>query len=274
MIERQEALRKIIIEIRPCTVRQVFYQASVRGLIEKSEPGYDKVQRALVTMRRTGVISYRDITDSTRWQIKPKTYDNVQQALNDTADFYRRSVWSDVDAYVEVWLEKDALAGVVQPITGRYDVPLMVARGFSSLSFLNSAAEDIRVLEKPAFIYHLGDHDPSGVSAANKIEQTLREFAPDAEIHFERLAVLPHQIARWNLPTRPTKKSDSRAKTFKGDSVELDAIPPDHLRLLVLNAIEQHLPTHQLSVLQVAEDSEREILRAFAFKASQYEARE
>jgi hypothetical protein len=108
------------------------------------------------------------------------------------------------------WLEKDALAGVVDPITNSYDVPLMVARGYASLSFLHSAAEYIGYLDVPAYIYHCGDFDPSGVNAAEKIEETLRELAPTAEIIFERIAVTPEQIEAWNLPTRPTKTTDSR----------------------------------------------------------------
>ena len=111
-----------------------------------------------------------------------------------------------------------------------YDVPLMVARGYASLSFLHSAAEYINDLEVPAYIYHLGDFDPSGVNAGEKIEQTLREMAPDADIHFERIAVTPEQIAHWNLPTRPTKATRHRAKGFGDISVELDAIEPGTLR--------------------------------------------
>lgn len=259
-----EALTRIVAEIKPCTVRQVFYQATVRGAVVKDESGYDRVQRALVELRRSGRVPYRSITDNTRWQIKPTTYDSLQDALESTAALYRRAVWADTDAYVEVWLEKDALAGVVQAVTAKYDVPLMVARGFSSLSFLHSAAEDIAALDKPAYIYHLGDRDPSGVCAAGKIEETLREFAPEAEIHFDQLAVLPWQITAWNLPTRPTKTSDSRSKTFKGDSVELDAIHPKQLRQTVADAITQHLPSAQMEVLKIAEDSEREMLRSFA----------
>jgi hypothetical protein len=264
MAALHEALIRIVKEIAPCTVRQAFYQATVRGVVEKTEAGYDRVQRALVILRRTGRIAFRQITDNTRWQIKPTTYGGLQDALEETARLYRRAVWADVDAYVEVWLEKDALAGVVQPVTAAYDVGLMVARGFSSLSFLHSAAEDINALDRPAYIYHLGDRDPSGVCAAGKIEETLREFAPAAEIHFERLAVLPEQIAAWKLPTRPTKQTDSRARNFKGDSVELDAIHPDRLRKLVKDVIVRHLPAGQLETLSVAEESEREILRLFA----------
>jgi hypothetical protein len=169
-------------------------------------------------------------------------------------------LWSDAGCYVEVWLEKDALSGVVVPITSKYDVPLMVARGYASLSCLHSAAEYIRDVGKPVHIYHLGDFDPSGVNAGEKIESTLRAMAPAAEIHFERLAVSPARISAWNLPSRPTKTSDSRSKGFGDISVELDAIDPDRLRGNVAAAIERHMPPRQFEVLKAAEQSEREYL--------------
>jgi hypothetical protein len=175
----------------------------------------------------------------------------------------RKALWDEIDAYVEVWLEKDALSGVVLPVTSMYDVPLMVARGYASLSFLHSAAEYINELSVPTYIYHLGDFDPSGVNAGEKIEETLREMAPDADITFERIAVTPDQIAAWNLPSRPTKTTDSRAKNFRAESVELDAIEPDLLRGLVREVIEDHLPPHQFRVLKAAEESERELLTSF-----------
>ena len=83
---------------------------------------------------------------------------------------------------------------MIYPITDLYDVPLMVARGYASLSFLHSAAEYIASLDVPTYIYHLGDLDPSGVNAGEKIEQTLKEMAPEAEIHFKRLAVWSSQV--------------------------------------------------------------------------------
>ena len=88
----------------------------------------------------------------------------------------------------------------------------------------------------------------------------MRELAPDAEITFERIAVTPEQIADWDLPTRPTKLSDTRSKNFGEISVELDAIEPNQLRTLVQKAIELHLPPDQFEILKAAEQSEREII--------------
>jgi hypothetical protein len=272
--QRRKQLFFTVAAMKPMTVRQVFYRATVEGIVEKTENGYDKVQNDLVHLRRYGVLlagqltrttlPYGWLADNTRLQRKPRTFNGIEEALERTAKFYRKDLWADADAYVEVWLEKDALSGVVYPVTSIYDVPLMVARGYASLSFLHSAAEYINDLEVPTYIYHLGDYDPSGVNAGEKIEQTLREMAPDAEIHFERLGVTPEQIEYWNLPTRPTKKTDSRSKMFDSEiSVELDAIEPDRLRSIVKDAIERHLPPEQFKVLKAAEESERELLRAF-----------
>ncbi|WP_363347423.1 hypothetical protein [Methylocystis echinoides] len=255
---RRDRLYEIVRDGRPMTVRQVFYQATVQGFIEKTEAGYQKVQTDLTIMRRAGRLPYNWLADNTRWQRRPKTFDSVADALVETARLYRKSLWSSADCYAEIWLEKDALSGVILPVTAEYDVPLMVARGYASLSFLHSAAEQIADLDIPAYIYHLGDYDPSGVNAGEKIEQTLRELAPDADIYFERLAVTPDQIRDWNLPTRPTKMTDTRAKRHGDISVELDAIDPNMLRELVREAIERHLPADELAVLKAAEESERE----------------
>jgi hypothetical protein len=257
---RREALLAIIDDGRPMTVRQVFYQATVRGLFEKVESSYGRVQVDLVKMRRDGSLPYDWLADNTRWQRKPRTFDSVEDALRATAAFYRKSLWTTAAAYVEIWLEKDALAGVIYPVTSMYDVPLMVARGYASLSFLYSAAEYINTLTVPVYIYHLGDYDPSGVNAGEKIEETLRELAPNADIVFERIAVTPGQISYLDLPTRPTKKSDTRSKGFGDISVELDAIDPNVLREIVREAIERHLPADQFEILKAAEQSEREII--------------
>ena len=136
-------------------------------------------------------------------------------------------MWHSADAYVEIWIEKDALAGSIMEETNPYDVPLMVAKGFASETYLYEAAETIADKDKPAYIYAFFDRDPSGAHSAKHIERKLREFAPDAEVHFELVAVTPQQIEEWDLTTRDTKRGDNRhARNFVGDSCELDSIPP------------------------------------------------
>lgn len=261
MERRWQGLHAIAAAMRPMTVGQVFYQASVRGIVEKTEAGYAKVKTDLADMRRAGRLPYSWLADNTRWQRKPDTFDGIEEALDDTARLYRKNLWRQADAYVEVWLEKDALSGVLYPDTAEYDVRLIVACGYAELSFLYGAALNIASPDVPAHIHHLGDFNQSGMDAGRQIDAPLRGLAPQAKIHFERLAVLPQQIRDWSLPTRPTKSTGSRTKGFGDISVELDAIEPSQLRAVVQAAIERHLPAEQSIVLQVAEASERDILR-------------
>src|SRR3984893_1252525 len=140
----------------------------------------------------------------------------------------------------------------------------MVARGYASETFLHNSGLYMKEVQKACFVYHFGDFDPSGQDAARAIEKGLRQLAGGAEIHFERIAVTQRQIDEWNLPTRPTKQSDKRAKKFGPVSVELDAIDPNQLRALVDEVIAWHLPPEQYAVLIAAEESKRTLFQGLA----------
>ncbi|MGI9084729.1 MAG: hypothetical protein ACR2FE_05480 [Aeromicrobium sp.] len=234
------------------------------GAVEKSEKAYSAVQREVLKLRRSGALPYEWIADGTRWHIKNQSWSGVEQALADASSSYRRALWNDQNVYVEVWSEKEAISSIVSEVTNEWDVPLMIARGFASESFLWTTASTIRNVRKPTIVYQLGDHDPSGVAAWKHVQRRLTEFAPDAEIYFERLAVTEEQIISLNLPTRPTKQTDSRAKNFHGDSVEVDAIPTSVLRGLVNDAIESHINPTALKATRLAEAHERAGLEAMA----------
>lgn len=246
----------------PQTVRQLFYALSVAHLAAKTEAGYRKVQYQLLRMRRLEIIPYSFIADNTRWMRKPNTYDSLASFLDQSQRFYRRSVWSEQDAYVEIWIEKDALAGVVAKITMEWDVPLMVTRGYPSESFLYEAAQNIENKDKPAYLYYFGDYDPSGVSISENTAEKLAEMAPGTQ--FERVAVNRDQITRYNLPSRPTKRTDTRAKDWIGESVELDALPANLLQEMVGECILRHIDRNTLDRIQQVEEAEKETLAEVA----------
>lgn len=243
----------------PMTVRQIFYALETRGIIAKTETAYNRVDYHLLQMRRRGLIPYHFISDNTRWMRKPSSYASVEDFLRISQDAYRRALWANQDAYVEVWVEKDALAGVIFEVTGEWDVPLMVTRGFPSETFVYEAAQTLMRQNKPIYLYYFGDYDPSGVSIIQTTRDKLRSFG--ADFHFEHMAVLPWQITEWNLPTRPTKNTDSRAKNWQGGSVELDAIPVPKLREMVRDVITRHIDPIALAENRHVEDMERETLR-------------
>ena len=260
-----EELYEIVREFKPMTVRQIFYQAVSRGLIEKSEAEYKgTIIRLLTRMRKTGEMPFSWIADETRWVRRPTTFSSLEDALRITAETYRRSLWADTATRVEIWLEKEALAGVLYDVTHEWDVPLYVTRGYASLTYLYGAAEAIRESDKPTWIYYFGDYDPSGMDIFRNIVETMDDRLESFPLWIERVAVTEEQIEDWDLPTRPTKRTDTRSKGFDGESVEVDAIHPDRLRLIAQQNIREHLDTHQVEQLEAIEDAERVTLQSMA----------
>jgi hypothetical protein len=210
MAERAEFLIVYAEAHGPVTVRQLYYQAEVQGVpgIDKADAAYAKVQRQVLDLRRAGELAYEHIADATRWMRKPRSFNGIEEALADTARLYRKSLWADAESYVEIWCEKDALAGVIYPITSAYDVPLMVARGFSSETFCYEAIAARDGDDRPYYVYYLGDFDRAGQDAARSLEEKLTRFADEEgiEVIFEQIAVTEGKIREWGLPVRKPKR--------------------------------------------------------------------
>lgn len=267
----REAIHAAAQAEHPVTCRRLFYKLVAEGVIEKTEAQYQgTVIRLLSEMREAGEIPFAWIADHTRLMRRPTRYGSLSDALERTAKFYRRDLWDEQDCYVEVWCEKAGLTGVLYPETSSWDVPLMICSGSPSKTFLYESASYIVAQGKPAFLYYLGDHDPSGVAIRERVERDLRRYADgfvggkDVEICFRHLAVTLEQIDEWHLPTRPTKKSDPNAKRFDGESVEVDAIPAGELREMVETAIIDHIDDDRLSRLRNVEKAERETLQGIS----------
>jgi hypothetical protein len=263
-----EAIIAAVEEDNPVTLRGVFYRVEALGVVPKTKVGYQLVGRQLLKLRRSGRVAYSSITDGTRWITKPTTWTNLDEMLNQAQASYRRALWHRQPTDVMVFAEKDAITGVLLPITETWDVPLGVLRGYCSESFAHSVAVALAHTltagdTEEVFVYQLGDHDPSGVDAWRDFAQKVRAFLGSlAEwVHFERLAVTEQQIIDMNLPTRPTTKRDVRTKKWAGgESVEVDAIPARMLRAILEDAITQHIDEEELRITQMVEKDEREIL--------------
>jgi hypothetical protein len=204
-----DALVRIAATNRPITVRGVFYRAVAEGLVPKDEAkGYRVVQRRLVKLRAGGNIPYGWITDGSRTVHGYVRYQDADEFASTVKVRYRQDYWRDADEYVEVWVEKEAMVGVLKPVViDEFGLDLYVTRGFSSVTYLQGAAEDINCEDRPVYVYVLTDFDPYGRNIAERIEEELTERCFDADLHIERIAVTEEQIQRYSLPTRPTKKS-------------------------------------------------------------------
>ncbi len=273
MEERAQFLIDYARAHQPVTVRGLYYQAEVARVpgIDKTENSYNKVQNQVLQLRRKGRIAYTWIADATRWMRRPRTFDNWEDALENTARTYRRSLWQDAEVDVEIWIEKDALAGVVGEVIWEYDVPLMVSRGYTSETFAFNAIEDHVGSDRPLVVYALYDFDRSGADAARSLDEKLTRFAGErgVEVHFNLLGLTEYQVREWRLPTRPHKRGTTADQRWPHPyACELDAIPPDALRALVRAAVERHLPACELARLKNIEELERETMMQFLGSAS------
>lgn len=237
----------------PMTTRGIFYNCENRfHVVPKTEAGYGKVQRQVLAMRRAGVLPYSFIADHTRWIRKPTTYTGLEAYFDEGRKAYRRAIWDTQADYVEVWCEKDAIAGILCDVTDSWDVPLLVVRGYTSETFAHNAAENIKQIGKVAHIYYFGDWDKHGVRISNDIKRKLEKFG--AAFIFDRVTVIPWQIYEWELPTRPSKDPNW------GVCVEVDAVPANKLRDLITECIKKHIDQQAYEAVMKAEKLERQTL--------------
>jgi hypothetical protein len=269
----RDILYEIVKEQQPMTVRQVFYRAVVKGYVGKTDKGYGCVQRDLADMRWKKELPYEWIIDSSRNSRGSQGYNNelekwLEQKIDDlpnsVASWWFRDLLADHEFSIQVWLEKEALAEIVWSICRRWHVPLYPARGYASLTFINKAAKDLELKDRPAKIFQLGDYDPSGQDAIQIVRYQLRGLAPLTARHgieFHNVALTLDQIRDMNLPTRPTKQSDPRSGSFGDESVELDAIEPDVLRQMVDDTLSGCFPIGAREKLEEQVEQEQEIIR-------------
>lgn len=250
-IIKEEAMR--------VTIRHLFYRLVSLNLVQKSERAYRNLCALLARWRRREQLPWTAFADNTRWHLGKATHNSLHEMLISTAATYRRNLWASSKTYLEIWTEKDAIAGILLEAADPFGVPVFPLKGFASLTSLHGAAETFRKqIEqgKEARITYFGDHDPSGRCIDMKAEATLRDdFGVD--VSFERKAVTQEQIAEYGLPTRPTKKSDSRARGFVGESVEIDALSPKLLRAMVEETITAHIDKGEYERLKATEKQER-----------------
>lgn len=161
------------------TLRQLYYQFVARGLIANKDTEYKKLGSIINDARLAGLVDWDHITDRTRNMRQNSHWDSPKSIIDACAASFQLDKWKDQRNYVEVWVEKDALVGVLEVACAPLDVPYFSCRGYTSQSEMWAASQRLlqRVREgKQVHIIHLGDHDPSGIDMSRDIEDRLSLF--------------------------------------------------------------------------------------------------
>ena len=228
------------------TVRQLFYQFVSRGLLDNEDENYNRLGRIISKARMAGLIDWDTIVDRGRIIEKFSTWDDSEDIIDTCSRSFKVDAWANQTFYVEVWVEKDAMRGVLGVACDPWRVPYFCCRGYSSQSAMWRAAQRLRhqerELAKQVVVFYLGDHDASGIDMTRDIRERLWNFgAGGTEVN--RLALNMDQIEKHDPPPNPAKMTDPRSVSyvdrFGHESWELDALDPDVLVGLIQAAIEK-----------------------------------
>ena len=266
----REQLNRQLIELlhqdNPRSIRHCFYRMTDPRLpvyVPKAKKGSDLVERQLKKLRRAGRVPYRYIVDTTRMGYHVETYGDAEEYLRDVAGLYRGHLWAESDVHVEVWCEAAGFAGVIAGTCRELAVSLYPCRGFPSITLGYEAAREINAGNASrAVVLYMGDYDPSGVLISDTVERELKRHLR-VPLEMRRLAVNEEQVAEYNLPTKPRKKTEVRLPDMKY-TVEVEAMPSEVLRPMVREAVEGYLPAGALQAAKEAERDERAVLMRLA----------
>lgn len=261
------------------TLRQLYYQFVARDLLDNTEASYNRLGTIINEARLAGMIDWNSIVDRTRNLKKRAHWDSPSQILQSARDSFYMDRWTNQYTKVEVWIEKDALTGVLSRVCRQLDVPYFSCRGYVSQSEMWRAGQRViryldgsdgaEVPKDNVIILHLGDHDPSGMDMSRDLQARLDLFGANAYI--KRIALNMDQIQELNPPPNPAKLSDSRCAGYineYGDSSwELDALSPEYIEDLVRLEIENYIDPDLLAVVLKRESYYKQKLSNFVDQA-------
>ena len=250
------------------TLRQLYYRLVAAGIIENRQREYKRLGTVMTTARKSREIPVEAFCDLTRESKDPYGWGTLADYLITARKAYKRLRWQAQPAYVEVWVEKQALATIFAPICEDWQARLVICRGYPSVSCVYEAAERFKEAEEakegPLVLLYFGDWDPSGVDISRNVAEELTFWG--ASVKIQRVALNPPQIKEHHLPPAPAKESDTRTPRFIADhgedTVELDALPPDVLASLIEAAIQDYIDAATWSEEAATEAGEQQRLSA------------
>lgn len=254
------------------TLRQCYYQLVARGIIPNNERSYKNTGNLINDARLAGLIDWHSIEDRTRNLQRLSHWDSPKSIIESASHQYRKDIWENQKYYVEVWVEKEALANVVGRVSNELDVPYFCCRGYVSQSEMWSAAQRFIGKQedgKDVVLIHLGDHDPSGIDMSRDIEERLTLFGVDPYMfNFRRIALNMEQIEEFAPPPNPAKLTDSRCGSYisrYGDeSWELDALEPRVIHDLITTNVTEFWDYEEVKRVRALVESEKEVMESVA----------
>ena len=248
------------------TLRQLYYRFVAAAAIENTERSYKRIGSIINDARLAGLLSWEAIEDRGRELVSPPFWASPAAVLRSAARGFALDRWADQETRVEVWVEKQALEGIVGQAADSRQCPYFSCKGYTSQSAMWRAAMRHAAYAEQgqeSVIIHLGDHDPSGIDMTRDITERINLlFGVDVTI--VRIALNRDQIDEYDPPPNPAKMTDSRFKAYANEhgdeSWELDALEPAVLHELIVDTIDEYCDESAYMDVVYEEQRERERL--------------
>jgi hypothetical protein len=241
------------------TLRQLYYQLVSKNIIENKERSYKNLSSLVSDARLAGLLDWEAIEDRIRKPHRNSEFTDLGQLCQAALAAYRLPRWEGQDNYVELWVEKDALAGVLAPLAEEFHVTMMVNRGYSSQSAMYESANRFKNSPRDGILFYLGDHDPSGEDMVRDIRDRFDMFGASVEV--TKLALTMDQIEEHNPPPNPAKVNDPRADAYIAEhgasSWEVDALPPELLSQIITKALESVIDREMMDAIIEQEETDK-----------------
>jgi hypothetical protein len=294
------------------TLRQLYYQFVSRDLLPNRQSEYKRLGDIINDARLAGLVDWEAIVDRTRNIRALPHWSDPAAIVKAAANSFAVDKWAEQPRRVEVWIEKDALVGVFEPVCEELDVPLFSCRGYTSQSEVWGAAQRLQaylMAGQEVVILHFGDHDPSGLDMTRDIRERLRLFllhdwisyederhtwtsreerkswlmrehgdsSWDARLDVRRLALTWEEVERYSPPPNPAKSTDARyyrkySEEFGHESWELDALEPAVLGQLVRDEVDTILDHDRWDASVAREQAGAARLQAVSTRWAEVEA--
>lgn len=247
------------------TARQLYYQFVTKNWITNEERSYKNLTSLISKARLAGLLDWDAIEDRGRVPDHPPEFEDLDALAQAALRSYRLPRWEGQEVYAELWVEKQALAGVLQPLASEFHATLMVNKGYSSQSAMYESAKRFRASDRRPVLFYLGDHDPSGEDMVRDIRDRLEMFGVEG-IEVNKVAITMEQIEEHNPPPNPAKITDPRAAKYierHGDSSwEVDALPPNVLADLIRAEFERVIDVSLMDAVKEREEEDKQKLKA------------
>lgn len=254
------------------TIRQLFYQFVSRDWLANTQRNYKRLGNIISDARRAGLIDWSRIVDRTRYLRTFTAWNSPDELVDACSRQFNVDFWANQDYRPEVYIEKDALIGVLETACNPWRVPYFSCRGYTSDSEAWSAAQRIRGYRsdgKTPIIFHLGDHDPSGLDMTRDVTERIQLFTWFS-FEVKRIALNMNQVEEYNPPPNTAKETDSRFAKYRdeyGDeSWELDALPPTTIGQLIADEMEAIIDKDRWKESEKERDEGRRLLGVIADK--------